>query len=198
MKKKRFTFGTVCGIDCLRGDPQFTVQEYLTEKDVDPQQVELVTLCDSPSHCRVQALNCHPGRRRRRHADDWGLSGIRFIWSSRSCGKAKCCTCDFGCSTIEETPYAQACSSRPRAVLKGSTFCGAVCCPSWPFRSPLFTAADFPMVLPGLPTSIASSTATTLVPDTPRSGIACHDLTPGSLNSMRRRVQMRCTEWIKD
>ena len=33
VKKKRFTFGTVIGADCLRGDPQFTVgfQEHLQE-----------------------------------------------------------------------------------------------------------------------------------------------------------------------
>ena len=42
-------------------------------------------------------------------------------------------------------------SSRPRAVLK----------------TPLFTAADFPMVLSGLLTSSASSPATTLAPETP-------------------------------
>ena len=55
MKKKRFTFGTVIGIDNLCGDPQFTVgfQEYLERKEVDPRMVEFVTIASCTGYSFV-------------------------------------------------------------------------------------------------------------------------------------------------
>ena len=46
MKKKRFTFGTVIGIDNHRGDLQFTIKltDYLEKKGVDPCMMEFATL----------------------------------------------------------------------------------------------------------------------------------------------------------
>ena len=66
-------------------------------------------------------------------------------------------------------------SSRPKAVLKSTP--SAVTrvphpaeryvVPRGPAVAPNFRMADFPMVIPGLPSSIASSPATTLAPATP-------------------------------
>ena len=55
MKKRRFTFGTVIGVDCFHGDPQLTVgfQEYLTQKEIHPRQVEFVTIASCAGHSFV-------------------------------------------------------------------------------------------------------------------------------------------------
>ena len=68
-------------------------------------------------------------------------------------------------------------STRPKAVLKSapSTVTRVpppverYVVPTGPTVVPTFSMADFPMTLPGLPSSIASSPATTLAPETPTS-----------------------------
>ena len=54
-EEETFTFGTVIGVDWPCGDPQFTVgfQEYLTEKEVDPRHIELVTIASCAGHSFV-------------------------------------------------------------------------------------------------------------------------------------------------
>ena len=67
-------------------------------------------------------------------------------------------------------------STRPKAVLKSapSTLTRApppverYVVPKGPAVVPVFDISDFPMTLPSLPSSIASSPATTLAPETPR------------------------------
>ena len=67
-------------------------------------------------------------------------------------------------------------STRPKAVLKSapSTLTRApppverYVVPKGPAVVPVFDISDFPMTLPGLPSSIASSPASTLAPETPR------------------------------
>ena len=63
MKNKRFTLGTVIGIDNLRGDPQFTVGfgEYLEQKGVVPRMVEFVTIASCTSHSFVVANDIPEG-----------------------------------------------------------------------------------------------------------------------------------------
>ena len=69
-------------------------------------------------------------------------------------------------------------STRPKAVLKSapSTLRAPppvekYVVPKGPAVVPVFNISDFPMTLPGLPSSIASSPATTLAPETPRAPI---------------------------
>ena len=68
-------------------------------------------------------------------------------------------------------------SSRPKAVLKSTPSAATRVpppverhvVPRGPAVAPHFRMADFPMILPGLPSSIVSSPATTLAPATPTS-----------------------------
>ena len=55
MKKKRFTFEPVIGIDNLRGDPQLIVglTDYSEKKGVDPRMVEFVTIASCTGHSFV-------------------------------------------------------------------------------------------------------------------------------------------------
>ena len=67
-------------------------------------------------------------------------------------------------------------TTRPKAVLKSAPVAltrapppvEKYVVPKGPAVVPVFDISDFPMTLPGLPSSIASSPATTLAPETPR------------------------------
>ena len=56
--------------------------------------------------------------------------------------------------------------------------------PRGPAVVPIFDISDFPMTLPGLPSSIASSPATTLAPETPRVTIGRSQPSTSSLKPM--------------
>ena len=55
MDKQRFTFGIAVGTNHLRGDRDFLVRfnRYLTEKQVDPAEYEVVTIASCAGHSFV-------------------------------------------------------------------------------------------------------------------------------------------------
>ena len=71
-------------------------------------------------------------------------------------------------SMLKAPPTARprSCSRGLRSRDKGSTSCGKICC-SKGTSVQHFNISDFPMVLPGLASSLPSSPATTLAPETP-------------------------------
>ena len=68
--------------------------------------------------------------------------------------------------------------------------------PKGPAAVPVFDISDFPMTLPGLPSSIASSPATTLAPETPRIPLpsVSSQPKPSQKHHQERRCRLRLTQ----
>ena len=165
MVKQCFTFSTIKGTSNLRGDANFLLElnRYLEDKRADPADSELVTIAFCTGHSFVITRETSEGE-----SED-----IDYVTMSSYAKYGSIChgTDLFNDQSILrnglDVDYGVRAGLSARNMIHFPVERYVV--PKGPAVVPVFVISDFPMTLPGLPSSIASSPATTLAPETPTS-----------------------------